>query len=135
MTNIAKDYLNGFNDWVFVLKMDDDVLRVIRTSAIALVKMKLGYTKITTGETKEYIVAPYSFRTEKVRDGVRQMLYAYDFEDGKIKKFAAVNIRVAELLPDEHFKPMWEVEIAAPPSRQKKLKKSLVDDFEGFPSE
>jgi hypothetical protein len=82
----------------------------IREGALRLVQIIITYTKITTGETKRYVVAPYSYRYRKLRIGVRKMLFAYDMADKHIKGFVLANIkRVA--LTDRKFRPKWPVEI------------------------
>ena len=114
----AVGWFNSWNQWVF---KDSDVMRVVQIAAGGNRKMRMTYTKITTGETKDYVVAPYSFRTKITRRGVRRMLYAYDFDEGTIKSFVVTNISDAELLPREDFAPKWEVEIAAVGRRKKVL--------------
>lgn len=98
-----------------------DVDRVLQIAAIGERVMTIRYTKITTGETKSYDVEPYSFRTEHTRVGVRRMLYAYDVNEGTIKKFVFANISDADFDPDRKYTPRWEVEIAAVPTRRREL--------------
>jgi predicted DNA-binding transcriptional regulator YafY len=83
----------------------------IREAALRLVQIIITYKKITTGETKSYVVAPYSYRYRKLRVGVKKLLYAYDMEDKHIKGFVLSNIRKVALT-DRKFRPKWPVELA-----------------------
>jgi hypothetical protein len=83
----------------------------IRESAARLVQIIITYRKITTGETKKYVVAPYSYRYRETRDGRRKMLFAYDMKAKRIKGFALRHIRKVALT-DRKYKPQWPVEIA-----------------------
>jgi hypothetical protein len=84
----------------------------IREAALRNVQIIMRYRKITTGETKKYIVAPYSYRYRMTRDGRRKMLFAYDMEAKKIKGFVIKAIRNV-VITDRKFKPKngWPVEI------------------------
>ena len=83
----------------------------IREGALRLVQLIITYRKETTGETKTYIVCPYSYRYRRLKRGTRRLLFAYDMEDRHIKGFVIGNIkRVA--LTDRKFRPKWPVEIA-----------------------
>ena len=82
----------------------------IREAALRQVQVILTYTKITTGETKQYIVACYSYRYRKLRLGVKKLLFAYDMNDKHIKGFVLSNIRKVALT-DRRFRPLWPVEI------------------------
>lgn len=83
----------------------------IQEAALRRVQVVITYRKITTGETKKYVVAPYSYRNNKTREGRRKMLFAYDMEAKHIKGFSLRNIRKVALT-DRKFKPIWDVEIA-----------------------
>ena len=83
----------------------------IREAALRKVQIILRYVKVTTGESKRYIVAPYSYRYRKLRAGRRKLLFAYDMEDRHIKGFVLKNIRKVALT-DRKFRPKWPVEIA-----------------------
>lgn len=86
---------------------------VIRESAASLKYMVIRYKKATTGETKIYKVAPYSFRylRAKKTGRIRKALYAYDFKDKHIKAFYVMNIRSIQRT-NSNFKPKWSVEIS-----------------------
>jgi predicted DNA-binding transcriptional regulator YafY len=83
----------------------------IREAALRLAQLLLTYQKETTGETKKYIVAPYSYRYRRLKSGIRKLLFAYDFEDRHIKGFVVGNIKKAAIT-DRKFRPMWPVEIS-----------------------
>jgi predicted DNA-binding transcriptional regulator YafY len=82
----------------------------IREGALRLVQVIITYTKETTGETKKYTVAPYSYRYRRLKLGRRKMLYAYDMDEQKIKSFVLNNIRNVALT-DRKFSPKWRVEL------------------------
>lgn len=82
----------------------------IREGALRMVQIILTYTKETTGETKKYIVCPYSYRYRKLKSGMRKMLFAYDMEDRHIKGFVIGNVKKVALT-ERKFRPMWPVEI------------------------
>jgi len=72
----------------------------------------ITYTKITNGQTKRYIVAPYSYRYRRLKVGYRKLLFAWDKDDKRIKGFVLNNIqRVA--LTDTSYRPKWEIEFRA----------------------
>lgn len=83
----------------------------IQEAALRLAQIAITYRKITTGETKKYVVAPYSYRYRRTREGRRKMLFAYDMKDKHIKGFALRNIRKVALT-DRKFRPKWKVELA-----------------------
>lgn len=83
----------------------------IQEAALRRVQIAITYRKITTGEMKKYVVAPYSYRYRMTRDGMRKMLFAYDMAEKHIKGFALRNIRKVALT-DRKFVPIWDVEIA-----------------------
>ena len=82
----------------------------IREAALRNVQIVMKYRKTTNGETKKYIVAPYSYRYRMTRNGRRKMLFAYDMKERHIKGFAIRNIRNVALT-DRKYKPKWPVEI------------------------
>ena len=82
----------------------------ILEAARRLVQIVITYKKITTGETKDYVVAPYSYRYRKLRIGWKKLLFAYDMDDKHIKGFVLSNIRKVALT-DRKFKPKWPVEL------------------------
>jgi predicted DNA-binding transcriptional regulator YafY len=82
----------------------------IREAALRNVQVIITYKKTTTGETKKYVVAPYSHRYRRLRVGLRKMLYAYDMKEKHIKSFALVNIRNV-VITDRKFRPKWTVEL------------------------
>lgn len=82
----------------------------IREGALRLVQIVLSYTKETTGETKKYIVAPYSWRYRRLKSGLRKMLFAWDMEDNRIKSFVLNNIRNVALT-ERKYVPRFVVEI------------------------
>lgn len=83
---------------------------VIREAALRKVQVILHYRKITTGEHKTYIVAPYEWKYRKLKIGLRKVLYAYDMKDKHIKSFVQINITRA-ILTDRKFKPKWTIRI------------------------
>ena len=82
----------------------------IREACLRLVQVVLTYTKETTGETKRYVVACYSYRYRRLKKGVRKMLFAWDMDDKHIKGFVLGNIKKVALT-DNKFRPKWPVEI------------------------
>jgi len=83
----------------------------IREAALRNVQIVIRYKKTTTGESKKYIVAPYSYRYQMTSKGRRKMLMAYDMEDKHIKGFVVRAIRNVTIT-DRKFRPKWPVEIA-----------------------
>ena len=83
----------------------------IREACLRLVEVVLTYTKETTGETKQYVVACYSYRYRRLKKGIRKLLFAWDMEDKHIKGFVTGNIRKVALT-DRKYRPRWPVEIA-----------------------
>ena len=82
----------------------------IREGALRKVQIILRYVKVTTGESKRYVVAPYSYRYRKLRSGRRKMLFVYDMKDKHIKGFVLKNIRKVALT-DRKFRPKWPIEL------------------------
>ena len=82
----------------------------IREAALRLSQIIITYKKTTTGETKKYIVAPYSHRYRMLKVGRRKMLMAYDMKDKHIKGFAIRNIRNVAIT-DRKFKNLWPIEL------------------------
>lgn len=82
----------------------------IREAALRNAQIIIRYVKVTTGESKRYVVAPYSYRYRKLRIGRRKMLFAYDMKDKHIKGFVLNNIRKVAIT-DRKFRPKWDVEI------------------------
>jgi len=82
----------------------------IREAALRKVQIILRYVKVTTGESKRYVVAPYSYRYRKLRIGRRKMLFAYDMQSKHIKGFVLKNIRKVALT-DRKFRPKWPIEL------------------------
>lgn len=85
----------------------------VKEAALRRVQIILTYKKITTGEVKKYVVAPYSYRYRRLRTGRRKLLFAYDMKDKHIKGFVTRNIRKVALT-DRRFRPKngWPIEIA-----------------------
>ena len=83
----------------------------VREACLRLVQVVLTYKKETTGETKQYIVAPYSYRYRRLKTGLKKMLFAFDMEENKIKGFVMRNVRKVALT-DRKFRPKWPVEIS-----------------------
>ena len=82
----------------------------IREAAMRRVQIVITYKKVTTGETKKYVVAPYSWKYLRMKAGLRKVLYAYDMKAGHIKSFVQRNIRNVAIT-DRKFRPKWPVEI------------------------
>jgi len=82
----------------------------IREAALRQVQIVITYKKTTTGETKKYVVAPYSHRYRRLKVGTRKMLFAYDMKDKHIKGFALRNIRNVAIT-DRKFRPKWPIEL------------------------
>ena len=87
-----------------------NVRMTIREGALRQVQIIMSYTKETTGETKKYVVCPYSYRYRRLSSGLRKLLFAYDVDDKHIKGFVIGNVRKVALT-DRRFSPMWPVEI------------------------
>jgi len=83
----------------------------IREAALRNVQVVLTYRKTTTNETKKYVVSVYSYRTKRLKGGMRKMLYAYDMRDRHIKGFVLRNVRNVAIT-DRKFSPKWPVEIS-----------------------
>jgi predicted DNA-binding transcriptional regulator YafY len=81
----------------------------IREAALRLAQVVLTYTKVTTGETKRYVVCPYSLRYRRLKTGVRKLLFAWDMDERKIKGFVVRNIRKVAIT-DRTYVPRWPVE-------------------------
>ena len=83
----------------------------VREAALRRVQVVLTYRKTTTGETKKYIVAPYSYRYRRLNKGLRKLLMAYDMDAKHIKGFVTESVKKA-VLTERKFRPKWPVEIA-----------------------
>ncbi len=83
----------------------------IREAALRRAQMIIRYKKITTGEFKTYVVAPYEWKYRRLKIGLRKVLYAYDMVDRHIKSFVQSNIRNVTI-SDRKFAPKWPVKIA-----------------------
>jgi len=81
----------------------------IREAALRMVQIIIMYKKETTGETKRYIVCPYSMRYRRLKTGIKKLLFAYDVDDKHIKGFVIGNIKKVALT-DRRYRPMWPVE-------------------------
>ena len=90
-----------------------DIKIVIGKAATLLRQVQMRYQKVTTGETKDYRIAPYSYRYRRLKTGIRKLLFAYDMDDRHIKGFVLRNIRKTDMLTRK-YKPRWPVEIAVP---------------------
>lgn len=82
----------------------------IREGALRKVQLIIKYSKISTGETKKYVVNPYSYRYRMTRQGRRKMLMAFDVENKHIKGFVLNNIKNV-VITDRKFVPRWKIEI------------------------
>ena len=82
----------------------------IREAALRNAQIAITYRKTTTGETKKYIVAPYSYQYRRLKTGTRKMLFAYDMQARHIKSFVLRNVRNVAIT-DRKFVPKWPVEI------------------------
>lgn len=83
----------------------------IKEAALRLVQIVITYKKETTGEVKQYTVAPYSYRYRRLKSGLKKMLFAWDMNDKHIKGFVLGNISKV-VITDRRFSPRWPVEIA-----------------------
>lgn len=81
----------------------------IAEGAKRVVQIIITYTKITTGETKKYRIAPYSYRYRKLSIGYRKVLFGWDMDDPRIKSFVLNNIKNV-VITDRKFTPKWPVE-------------------------
>jgi hypothetical protein len=79
-------------------------------AALREVLVIINYTKITTGETKKYVVEPYEWKFRMLKSGFRKMLWAYDVEEQRIKSFVNVNIQNVTIT-DKDYQPQWPVKI------------------------
>ncbi len=93
------------------LKRGMDLKLIIRNAAINLFQISITYRKDTTGEVKRYRVAPYEWKSRKLKSGFRRVLYAYDMDDKHIKSFVGRNILKVETL-EKRFRPKWPIMIA-----------------------
>ena len=87
----------------------------IRLAGVNTLRVMLKYTKATTGETKHYVVDPYSYRVKRPKtqaDRITWYMFGYDHTEQQIKSFIVRNIREARVLP-EKFTPKWQVEFWA----------------------
>lgn len=82
----------------------------IREAALRRVQIVLTYKKITTGEVKKYIVAPYEWKNRVLKVGRRKVLWAYDMEAKRIKSFVLRSVRNVALT-NRKFRPKWPVKI------------------------
>ena len=75
-------------------------------------KVRVRYTKVTTGETVERVLEPYAYRYEKssMGSGRWKFLYGYHGSHGSIEKYLVRNIHTATLTRT-YYKPRWVVEI------------------------
>jgi len=85
---------------------------VIVTAARNLRKVRIRYTKVTTGETVERVLEPYSFRFEasSLGRGRWKYMYAYHGRHRRIEKYLVANIMAAKLTRYK-YEPRWTVEI------------------------
>jgi hypothetical protein len=124
---------SGINKALFVKKMEEMATRrkpvrtlatptgslfairnkriTIREGALRRVQIIITYTKITTGETNKYLVAPYEWGYRRLKNGRRKVLWAYDMEEQKIKSFVQNSIKNVALT-DRKFKPIWPILIS-----------------------
>jgi len=90
----------------------------IRAAARNRYRVWLKYLKITTGKVCIRLVEPYSFRYVRTREGLRKVLFGFDFyhknESGRrkprIKMFVLRNIQQIAISRLK-FKPRWRVEL------------------------
>ena len=83
----------------------------IREAALRGVTCILLYKKITTKRLKRFEVIPLSYRTRKLKEGVRKMLFLEDVRvKFQIKHFAMRYIQRAALT-ERKITPHWPVEI------------------------
>lgn len=92
----------------------------IREAAARRAMVAILYTKLTTGDTLEYLVEPYSYRYRRLRIGVRKVFFAYKVGDVKnrtlppreqgLRMFYLRNIQAVKIL-HRKYKPRWKVEI------------------------
>lgn len=92
----------------------------IREAAGRSVLIAMLYTKLTTGDTLEYLLEPYSYRYRRLRMGIRKVLFAWKVGDGSnrtlpvkkqgIRSFFLGNIQAVKIL-HRKYKPRWKVEI------------------------
>lgn len=93
----------------------------IREAARRLSVISMLYTKLTTGDTLEYQLEPYSYRYRRLRMGVRKVFFAYkvgDVHQSRVlpKKFQGIrmfylaNIHAVKISLRK-YRPRWRVEI------------------------
>lgn len=96
---------------VRLARFDKNMEKVILNAATEKKQLRIRYQKRTTGETKTYIVCPYSYRYMFNPKGGRQRaLFAYDIKDKHIKGFYLKNLKRVEKL-NRKFRPIWPIEI------------------------
>lgn len=83
----------------------------IREGALRSMSIIINYTKVTTGEKKQYEINPISYRYRKLKKGWRRVLFGEDKNEGKqIKMFVIENIGNV-VLTDRKFRSSFKVEI------------------------
>lgn len=98
-----------------VAKFAKTPTEAIRLAGVNTLRVMLKYTKATTGETKHYVVDPYSYRVKRPKTQNEKLtwyFFGYDATEQQIKSYVVRNIRDAKVLP-EKFTPKWKVEFWA----------------------
>lgn len=80
----------------------------IRESALRRMQCVIRYRKITTGETKKYICAPYELKYRRLKAGWRKMFWGYDMDDKHIKSFVMKEVKNVSIT-DRPYRPKWAV--------------------------
>ena len=84
-----------------------DMWEMLHQAATEKRKCVIRYSSKKKGKKKnEYVIAPYSFRSKPGGE----VLFAYDFRDGRIKSFFKDSITGVKIT-NRKFRPKWDVEI------------------------
>lgn len=93
-----------------------NVRLVIREAALRRSLVAMLYTKLTTGDTLEYHLEPYSYRYRHLRMGIRKVFFGFKVGPPRrtknptgIRMFFLPNIHAVKILPTK-FRPRWQVE-------------------------
>ena len=89
----------------------------IREAAARRALVAILYTKLTTADTLEYFLEPYSYRYRRLRMGIRKVFFGYKVGPGPkrgknqgIRMFYLKNIHAVKIL-HRYYNPRWKVEI------------------------
>jgi len=89
------------------------VLAVLAHAGRNRLKVRILYTKITTAQTVERVVEPYSFRYGRcsIGPGRFKWFYGYHGRHRSIEKYLYNNI-ISAKITTYRFQPRWTIEIS-----------------------